>query len=208
VTRGTLTRDYFEGLYERDEDPWGFASSLYEAQKYDATLEALGGRHFADALELGCSIGVFTARLAGHCERVLALDVSERAVARARERLTGLPAVEVRRATLPDELPARSFDLVVCSEILYYWEPETLRGALPALAGAVAPGGSLLAVHWTAPTRTYPLRGDEVHDMLIAELGLTPAYAQHNDRYRLDRFDARPSNGSKARPFDGSNAHP
>ena len=32
----------FEARYQRDEDPWNFASSPYEQAKYDRTLAALG----------------------------------------------------------------------------------------------------------------------------------------------------------------------
>ena len=80
-----LRAAYFEELYARDPDPWDFATSEYEAAKYDATIAALAPR-YASALEVGCSIGVLTARLAERCERLLAIDVAEGALAHARER--------------------------------------------------------------------------------------------------------------------------
>ena len=42
----------FERRYQRDGDPWGYASSEYERAKYDATLTACGPGPFASALEL------------------------------------------------------------------------------------------------------------------------------------------------------------
>jgi SAM-dependent methyltransferase len=72
---------------------------------------------------------------------------------------------------LPEELPAGPFDLIVCSEVLYYWSRDLLLAALPPMVAALAPGGSLLAVHWRPGTRTYPLLGDEVHDLLAEHLG-------------------------------------
>ena len=74
-----LGRDYFEGLYAADPDPWGFETSEYEREKHSRTVAALEGRRFARGLEVGCSIGVLTRRLAGSCDALLAVDVSERA---------------------------------------------------------------------------------------------------------------------------------
>ena len=54
----------FEARYRLDPDPWGYATSEYERDKYEATLAACGEGPFADALELGASIGVFTQLLA------------------------------------------------------------------------------------------------------------------------------------------------
>lgn len=187
-----LEAAYFEDLYRRDPDPWAFETSDYEAGKYARTLAALGDRRFPRALELGCSIGVFTELLAGRCDSVCALDVAPSAVARARERLASLPGVEVEHRALPEELPAGPFDLIVCSEILYYWSEDVLVGALPRLERALAPEGSLIAVHWRPQTRTYPLQGDEVHTILRRELSALEHAAEHvEDSYRLDRFDRR-----------------
>ena len=100
------------------------------------------------------------------------------------------PWVEVEQRALPEELPTGPFDLIVCSEILYYWSEEVLVGALPRLEQALAPGGSLIAVHWRPETRTYPLQGDEVHAILRRELSVLEHAAEHvEDSYRLDRFD-------------------
>jgi SAM-dependent methyltransferase len=185
-----LERDYFEALYAEREDPWDFATSAYEAAKYEATVAALGDRRYGRALEAGCSIGVLTEMLAARCDALVAVDVSERAVERARARLAGAPHVRVERRTLPEELPEGPFDLIVCSEVLYYWSRDLLQAALPPLVAALAPGGSLLAVHWRPETRTYPLLGDEVHDLLGERLGRLDHAVSHTAReYRLDRWD-------------------
>jgi SAM-dependent methyltransferase len=184
-----LERGYFEGLYEADRDPWGFETSAYEAEKYERTIAALEGRHFPRGLEVGCSIGVLTAMLSAHCDALLAVDVSELAVERAGKRLAELDHVRVERRTLPEEMPAGPFDLIVCSEVLYYWDRELLSAALDELEPELAPGGSLLAVHWRPPTRTYPLRGDEVHEILLERSALEPAWSAVEERYRIDRLD-------------------
>ena len=84
----------------------GLRDERLRAAKYAATVEALGDRRFGRALEVGCSIGVLTELLAARCDALLAVDVSVRAVERARARLTGAPHVRVERRTLPEELPA------------------------------------------------------------------------------------------------------
>ena len=106
----------FDRLYEKSADPWDFEGSAYEQAKYDATLEALGDRHFADVLEVGCSIGVLTARLALRADRVLALDVAQAALERAAERCRPLPQVAFRLASVPRDFPGGLFDLILFSE--------------------------------------------------------------------------------------------
>lgn len=181
---------YFDALYAADEDPWGFATSPYERAKYDRTVASLGDRRFGRGLEVGCSIGVLTARLAERCDRLLAVDVAASAVARARERLAGAPGVTVDRRALPDEMPDGPFDLIVASEVLYYWDAALLARGWDALRDALAPGGSLLAVHWRGPVRHDPQGGDAVHDAIGARAdGLVHAVSARTRDYRLDRWD-------------------
>lgn len=181
---------YFEGLYADAEDPWGFATSPYEREKYERTLAACGPGPIGRALEVGCSIGVFTAVLAPRCAELLAVDCSEAAVARARARLGNAPGARIERRTLPEEAPRGPFDLIVCSEVLYYWSRPLLLGALATLGRALAPGGGLVAVHWTPRTSTYPLQGDEVHG-IVAEALADHEHVRHerHPRYVLDRWD-------------------
>ena len=154
-----LGRDYFEGLYAESGDPWDFETSEYEQKKYARTLAVLGGRTFRRALEAGASIGVFTEMLASRCDELLAVDVSERAVAAARRRLTRRRHVRVERRTLPEEMPHGPFDLIVASEVLYYFPREEMLTVLQGFERELARGGILLAVHWRRKTETYPLQG-------------------------------------------------
>jgi len=187
--RTRVGAEVFDRLYAADPDPWGFATSPYEAAKYDATIAALGGRRFASALEIGASIGVLTERLAAHCDRVLAIDVAEAALERARERLVGLPNVRVERRTVPEAFPAGPFDLVVCSEVLYYLDRPALDATLDAIERELEPGGALLAVHWRPETSSYPLRGDDVHRALAERFGWPAGASARTESYVLDRFD-------------------
>ena len=187
--RERLEREYFEELYAGSADPWSFESSEYEKRKYARTLEALGGRRFGRALEVGASIGVFTAMLAPFCDDLLAVDTSERAVTLARERLTGSEHVRVEQRTLPEEMPRGPFDLIVASEVLYYLTRDLVLETLRLFEGALAPGGSLLAVHWRKQTETYPLLGDEVHELLVRNTRLMNTRTIIEPEYRLDLFE-------------------
>ncbi len=184
-----LSREYFEDLYTASPDPWDFATSDYEREKYGHTLAVLGGRHFERALEAGCSIGVFTEQLAPYCGALLAIDASQKAVALAREQLDDTPNVRIERRTLPEEMPEGPFDLIIASEILYYFDRTTMLAALKRLEEALAPGGSLLAVHWRRETKTYPLQGDEVHELIRAHTRLVRTREEATPDYRLDLYE-------------------
>ena len=189
--RPRVAPSFFEDLYQRSEDPWSFATSEYERRKYAHTLSSLGKPSFESALEIGCSIGVFTELLASVTEKLVAIDVSELALARARRRLHDRPGVRFARASFPEEMPTGRWDLIVCSEILYYLDGDAFALAVDRLRECLEAGSTVLAVHWRAPTRTYPLLGDEVHDRLVAALGGWHALDDRRPQYRLDRFETR-----------------
>jgi SAM-dependent methyltransferase len=189
VRRERLDRDYFENLYAQSMDPWDFETSEYERRKYERTLGVLGDRRFHRGFEAGSSIGVFTAMLAGSCDELLAVDTSQKAVEIASERLAEHSHVRVERRTLPEEMPEGPFDLIVASEVLYYWPREVVLEALRSFEEILAQGGILVAVHWRKETRTYPLQGDEVHELLIRHTRLTNVKTIKEPEYRLDVFE-------------------
>jgi SAM-dependent methyltransferase len=168
----TLSAGYFRERYAASADPWGLADRWYEARKYALSLALLPREHYRTAFEPGCSIGVLTARLAARCDRLLACDAIAEAVASAQARTAGLPGVRVERRVIPKEWPPHSFDLIVFSELLYYFGDGDLRRVLGLGAGALHPGGHLLAVHWRHPAPDHPRTGDEAHQALAGHPGL------------------------------------
>jgi SAM-dependent methyltransferase len=179
----------FERHYEASADPWNYRDSAYEREKYAATLAALPPRSFDRALEVGCSIGVFSGLLAERCERLVAIDFSARAVALARERLAGEANVEVVQASFPEQVPRGDWDLIVCSEVLYYLDEPALERALEWLQARLRCGATVLAVSWRGTGAEEPLLGDEVHDLLKRRFAGWHALDARHPGYRLDRFD-------------------
>ncbi len=188
-TPGTLPAAYFDALYAGDPDPWRFRTSDYERDKYADTVDALGGRAFARAVEVGCAIGELTARLAPLCGDLLGVDVAEAALAIARTRNAATPHVRFARMALPEEAPQGPFDLIVLSEVLYYFGEADLDRVAGWAERALAPGGVVLLVHWLGETPDYPLTGDEaVERFTRAATRLTTDLRRRRERYRLDRL--------------------
>ena len=190
----SLTAGYFDAVYRANPDPWNFASSPYEAAKYEATLAALPRPLYPSAFEAGCSIGVLTTQLAGRCGRLLSVDLSEQALRAARERCAVLDNVTFERRGLPGEFPAGPFDLIVVSEVGYYLDLPDLLKLRELTVSQLAPEGQLLLVHWTPPVPDYPLTGDEVHATFLeaAVPGRGPLAhlsARREEKYRLDLFE-------------------
>jgi SAM-dependent methyltransferase len=178
----------FEARYRHDADPWRYRTSHYEHAKYEATLAACGPGPFDSALELGGSIGVFSARLAPRCRRLTTIDFAPSAVARARVELREHPHADVLLGTIPASIPAGPFDLALASEVLYYLSPDGLTAAIARLRDELAPGGRLVAVHWRAPGPERPLDAPSVHAALAGEPWLTRTTSAPTDRYLLDVF--------------------
>jgi len=184
----TLPRDYFDRLYQSDADPWNFATKDYEHQKYAATLDNLPRERYQNALELGCSIGVLTQMLAARVDSLLAVDAAQIAVDAARARCAALANVQVKRATLPDEFPDGQFDLILMSEVGYYFALPDLKQLSERVLSGLQSGGDLVLVHYLPDVPDYPLRGDDVHDFFLDLAGLNHLSGLRAERYRLDCF--------------------
>ena len=182
--RGTLPRGFFEDMYVKSPHPFDFETSAYEAAKYQHTVAILPRAHYKQAVEIGCSIAVLTSRLAEKCNRLLGLDISEQVLVLARARCVHLPGVKFVRMTVPDEFPDQRFDLIVVSEVAYYWSTEDLARAKDLIATHQTTGGHLLLVHWLPIVDYHVQTGDAVHDAWLKD-----------PRWRLvhgDRRDAIP----------------
>lgn len=161
--------DHFERLYRTRDDPWDYATSPYEAAKYAATLAALTRDRYAFAFEAGCSIGVLSALLAPRCDRLLSVDLSERAVQRAAARLAAHPGARAERAMLPREWPQGSYDLILLSELVYYLAAPDIAALARRVARDAVSGAECVLVQYQGETDT-DIRPDAARDRFCAVL--------------------------------------
>jgi predicted TPR repeat methyltransferase len=185
MSQQSLNADYFARLYAESSDPWDFATSAYENEKYRTTIRELGQRRFRSGFEIGCSIGVLTSMLASCCDTLLAVDISEGALEAARERCAPLANVSFRRMTFPRDVPAGPFDLIVVSEVGYYWSDGDLQLAIDVIA-RVAPGGTVELVHFLPKVEDYVRDGDAVHARFLADPRFERLRGMRTERYRID----------------------
>jgi 2-polyprenyl-3-methyl-5-hydroxy-6-metoxy-1,4-benzoquinol methylase len=195
--RSITSAEFFEEMYRRDRDPWNFAGSEYETRRYDATLAAIAGRRYGRAFEPGCSVGVLTQRLAAIADEVVACDVAETAVRQARERCAELGNVMVVCGGVEEVAAQGERDLVVLSEIGYYFSAADWARMVADVVERMPAGGTLVAVHWLGTSEDHRMSGDAVHAVLRAEERLTLEQearyvgAEARESFRLDRFRRR-----------------
>jgi SAM-dependent methyltransferase len=197
MSAATTTAEFFEAMYRREGDPWNFAGSAYETRRYDAIMAALAGERFGRAFEPGCSVGVLTERLAGVANWVTACDLSETAVQRARERCAGLKNLSIVCGGLEDVAVRGEWDLVVLSEIGYYFSALEWASISGGIVARMPHSGTLLAVHWLGTSADHLTSGDEVHRTLREDRRLALEHEERcvgssaEERFRLDRFRRR-----------------
>ncbi len=133
-------------LFSRQADPWGYTNA-YEQTKYEQTLELIPAGA-AKVLEVGCAEGHFTAQLAPRVESLVATDISQVAVDRAAARCESEGNVQFETLDLATDSIPGCYDLIVCSEVLYYLgRPKRLQAVAEKLVAALEPGGQLVMAH-------------------------------------------------------------
>jgi trans-aconitate methyltransferase len=181
----SFDRDYFDALYASDPDPWGFETRWYEARKYALTVASLPEPRYSSAFEPGCSVGVLTSLLAARCDCLLATDIVPAALTRARKRLAALENVSFDEAAIPESWPNGIFDLVVLSEIAYYFDAKRLKEVVGRVLGSTSGGATVVAVHWRGDTN-YPLTGERAHRIIDSSKALLLTAHHLDSEFVLD----------------------
>jgi SAM-dependent methyltransferase len=117
-----------EAIARRGLEPaWGWSSpagSLRAARRAEFMIQAAGLRPGATCLELGCGTGVFTARLIESGCDLAAVELSEAAAERCRQRVRGRADVIVGNIETGEGLDGRSFDAIVGVSVLHHVNME------------------------------------------------------------------------------------
>lgn len=135
------SRDFFDAVY-RGTAPW-------DVGRAQPALVALLDAHppTGPVLDVGCGSGDLAIHLARAGLEVVGIDFSERGIAQARARASGLPADAARRLdfrvadALRPSLLERRFGAVVDSGFLHVLAPADRGRFLDELASVLLPGG-------------------------------------------------------------------
>ncbi|PQM48086.1 Sarcosine/dimethylglycine N-methyltransferase [Mycobacterium talmoniae] len=180
-------REFWEQFYAENERVWSGRANA-------RLVEVASALSLGRALDLGCGEGGDAVWLAEQGWRVLAVDVSTRALDRARAVATErnvVARIDFACHDLSDSFPDGRFDLV-SAQFLHSTARLDRATVLRRAADAVAVGGTLLIVdHAAAP----PWAGDHARDHefptiagVLAALRLDDA---HWTRLRAERADRR-----------------
>jgi SAM-dependent methyltransferase len=190
MPQDSLDATYFDTIYAGADDPWHFATSAYEARKYAATIEMLGPAVYARGLEIGCSIGVLSRLLAERCHELISLDINDRALDRARTRCADRSNVRFELADVTKTFPEGPFDLIVLSEVGYYWSDADLSLARARIA-STGSRGTLALVHYLPKVDDYLRDGDAVHEAFLSDERFERRRAMREELYRIDILTIR-----------------
>ncbi|MBA3732516.1 MAG: hypothetical protein H0W93_09280 [Gammaproteobacteria bacterium] len=92
----------------------------------------------------------------------------------------------MEKLILPEEWPEGVFDLIVISEIGYYFHADDLTRVVERALAALSQDGALLACHWRPAVADYALTGDQVHASLNETIDLPRLLRHEEDDFLLE----------------------
>ena len=119
--------------------------------------------------------------LAERADRVVGIDSSAHAVQAARSRVPANATVHVMDT--PNEWPSDRFDLVVLSEVGYFFSPGDWAALLARVEQSLTDDGEVLLCHWLPQPKGWPMNGEVVHGAALEQLcrGGRRVVAQYRD---------------------------
>jgi SAM-dependent methyltransferase len=144
---------HFEELYSAGKEPWSYSGRAVEMLRLERVAALVGSLRPRRLLEIGCSLGLMTERLAALGAELTAVDLSPTAVRRARERVRGATFLAASGSRLP--FAAGAFDVILASDGLYSWQIDApaRAAALREMHDALAPGGRVVLTEHMRPAR-------------------------------------------------------
>ena len=122
-TRHWTEKSRFDKLY-LIQDPWSLNKLESERFRFAQVNRVIQNQfgHPSRLLEIGCGEGFQSSFLKSTCDHLYGVDVSQRAVRRARKRCHGATFAVGDIHNLPEVVAPFRFDLVTACEVLYYGE--------------------------------------------------------------------------------------
>jgi 2-polyprenyl-3-methyl-5-hydroxy-6-metoxy-1,4-benzoquinol methylase len=150
----------FQGRYlKKSSDAWGYLNDIRHQQRRERILSRLPNLSGKKVLEIGCAEGFITERLIAQANTVIACDLSEIAVARAKSYCQDASNATFLAADIRSEIPGNNFDICVASDVLYYLSENENRSLAKRLSDHMTSDGMLLfANEWNQGYRnlTHP----------------------------------------------------
>ncbi|MFT3721987.1 MAG: SAM-dependent methyltransferase [Hyphomonadaceae bacterium] len=141
-------RHEFEHKYAAHGDYFGYQTNQYEQAKYQRTLDLMRQWRQASgsALEIGCSVGVFTAKIAGEFDAVTAVDIASEALALAEKQVASEGRVSYVQSDLVSLSVGKQFDVIFCAEVLMYVRQKDAALACQVLDRHLGQNGLIIEV--------------------------------------------------------------
>ncbi|VAX17957.1 hypothetical protein MNBD_NITROSPINAE02-513 [hydrothermal vent metagenome] len=186
-----FVRLYFNWRY-RGADPYEVTTHADERDKYKKIVGALGVKEkFDNILEIGCGEGHLTQMIAHKGARVLAIDISDFAIGRAKKNVAGFKHAEAKRIDIITADMDETFELVLCSEVLFYFEPDQLDGVVKKIKGLIKPGGYAALIHTLVKSddgkgvdlKKFGAR--TIHNMFLDDASYSQVFDETLETYRI-----------------------
>lgn len=181
-----INAKFFETMYQNNPDPWRFASSVYELNRYEVICDIVRNQHPHYIFEAGCSIGVLTEKLAHLAQFIEAIDISLTATALAQKRCHALNNVRIQCDSLTSYVASPKTDLFILSEIGYYFHAEEWANIIKKIILTRTSSFHLLASHWLGRSSDHILSADEVHSIICSLNVFQLKHSVRTKDFRLD----------------------
>ena len=180
-----VAKTHLHALYAAGDDPWDFRTSAYEQQKFNATVAALARQNYASGLEIGCGNGELARHIAPRCASYTGVDAVGKALHAARR---AVPKGRFVHAFFPCELPGGPHDLIILSEVLYFFD----RPSILMLGQQITRRwreAEIVVVTWLGPSGNL-LEGEAALALFTTATSsiLTAVPIARTIGYRIDRF--------------------
>lgn len=154
-----------------------------EFRKRNLILTCLPKGRYQNVLELACSTGVLSSKLADRAHQLSCCDNSESALNAAMRRLGNRPHVRFMRRQIPKEWPEGLYDLIVINDLANALTPVELLDTTIRIRDSLSPNGSVLACHWRSggACEAEHQTADRVHDVLNEHLGARTLHHEDQD---------------------------
>jgi len=157
-----------EDHYEEGAEPWNYSVRSMELLRHEWIAENLkktGIQSDTRVLEMGCSLGLMTEKIAELGPKITAIDLSPKAIAQAKVRCRQFNNVEFQVADvckLP--FPDSSFDRVTVCDGLFSWylSEEAQAQVSMEVSRVLKPGGIALFSDYIHHKAFYKVRANAV----------------------------------------------